>query len=112
MIDKFSILNGAKCFSSGIFQNYLVFTPAIKYGPVNISMLLLKFIHVNLMDFQNVIIFGADMSSSVHVDNKGKDILILGEGPAQGFDNTTLTQAKYSVNFTQSGEKICIKSTL
>ena len=24
---------------------------------------------------KNVIIFGADMSSSVHVDNKGKDIL-------------------------------------
>ena len=26
-----------------------------------------------------VIIFGIDMSSSVHVDNKGKDILILGK---------------------------------
>ena len=31
MIDKFSILNGAKYFSSGIFQNYLVFIPAIKH---------------------------------------------------------------------------------
>ena len=30
---------------------------------------------------QNVIIFGTDMSSSVHVDNKKKDILILGSGP-------------------------------
>ena len=30
---------------------------------------------------QNIIIFGADMSSSVHVDNKKKDILILGKGP-------------------------------
>ena len=39
---------------------------------------------------KNVIIFGADMSSSVHVDNKGKDILILGEGPTQGLDDTTL----------------------
>ena len=28
-----------------------------------------------------VIIFGADMSSPLHVDNKKKDILILGEGP-------------------------------
>ena len=27
---------------------------------------------------KNVIIFGADMSSSVHIDNKYKDILILG----------------------------------
>ena len=32
---------------------------------------------------KNVIIFGVDMSSSVHVDNKKKDILILGEGPTQ-----------------------------
>ena len=31
MIDKFSILNGAKCFSSGIFQSYLLFIPANKY---------------------------------------------------------------------------------
>ena len=31
LIDKFSILNGAKYFSLGIFQNYLVFIPAIKY---------------------------------------------------------------------------------
>ena len=31
LINKFSILNGAKHFSSGIFQNYLVFTPAKKY---------------------------------------------------------------------------------
>ena len=27
MINKFSILNGAKYFSSGIFQNYLAFIP-------------------------------------------------------------------------------------
>ena len=31
MINKFSILNGAKYFSSGIFQSYLVFIPAKKY---------------------------------------------------------------------------------
>ena len=35
---------------------------------------------------KNVIIFGADMSSSVHVGNKNKYILILGEGPTQGLD--------------------------
>ena len=32
---------------------------------------------------QNLIIFVVDMSSSVHVDNKKKDILVLGEGPTQ-----------------------------
>ena len=31
LINKSSILNGAKHFSSGIFQNYLVFIPATKY---------------------------------------------------------------------------------
>ena len=31
MINKFSILNGAKYFSSGIFQNYLVFITAKKF---------------------------------------------------------------------------------
>ena len=31
MINKFGILNRAKYFSSGIFQNYLVFIPAKKY---------------------------------------------------------------------------------
>ena len=50
---------------------------------------------------KNFIILGADMSSSVHIDNKNKDILILGEGPTQGFDDTTLTtEAKYPINFT------------
>ena len=31
LIDKFSILNGAKYFSSGLFQNYLVFVSAKNY---------------------------------------------------------------------------------
>ena len=30
---------------------------------------------------KNVIIFGADTSSSGHIENKGKDILFLGRGP-------------------------------
>ena len=30
---------------------------------------------------RNIINFGADMSSSVYVDNKNKDIFILGEVP-------------------------------
>ena len=33
---------------------------------------------------QNVLIFGVDMSSSAHIDNKKKDILVLGKGPTQG----------------------------
>ena len=55
---------------------------------------------------RNVVIFGVDMSSSVHVDNKGKDILILGKGPTQGLGEHSLTAEKmYSVNYTDNGEK-------
>ena len=35
---------------------------------------------------KNVIFFGIDMSSSVHVAKSKKHILILGEGPIQGLD--------------------------
>ena len=37
---------------------------------------------------QNVLIFGADMSSSAHIDNKKKDILLLGIGSTQGLEHT------------------------
>ena len=58
---------------------------------------------------KNIIIFGADMNSSVHIDNKNKDILTLGEGPTQGLDDTTLTaEAKYPINFTQSGKRLVL----
>ena len=40
------------------------------------------------------IIFGVDMSSSVHVDNQKKDILSFGGGPAQGLNGTILTAEK------------------
>ena len=49
-----------------------------------------------------MIIFGADVSSSVHIDNKGKYILILGDVPTQELDDTTLiAEAKCSINFTE-----------
>ena len=52
------------------------------------------------------------MSSSMHIDIKNKIILILGEGPTQGLDDTTLaTQAKYTINFTQPRIRF-VKSTL
>ena len=58
---------------------------------------------------KNVIIFWADMSSSVYVNNKGKDILILGEGPTQGLDFTALTaEANYSINFTKSNRRFVL----
>ena len=48
---------------------------------------------------KNVIIFGADMSSSVHIDNENKHIVIPSGGPTQGLDDNTLTaEAIYPVN--------------
>ena len=48
---------------------------------------------------KNVIIFGVDMSSSIHVDNKRKDILTFGEKPTQRLDDTTLAaEANYPIN--------------
>ena len=41
------------------------------------------------------------MNSSIHIDNKRKDILILGFGPMQGLGENSLTAKKmYSINFT------------
>ena len=37
---------------------------------------------------QNVLIFGVDMSSSVHINNKKKDILVLRKGQTQGLEHT------------------------
>ena len=40
----------------------------------------------------------------VHIEYKS--ILVLGEGPTQRLNDTTLTpEAKYSINFTQSGKR-------
>ena len=48
----------------------------------------------------NVIIFGVDMSSSVHADNKKKAILILGKDPTQELEHTLTADKMYLINFT------------
>ena len=49
------------------------------------------------------------MSSSIHVDNKRKDILIFGEDPIQGLDGTKLAaEKKLLINFTDSRKKFCL----
>ena len=45
------------------------------------------------------------MSSSVHFDNKGKDIVSLGEVPTQRLNYTVAAEAKYPINFIQSGKR-------
>ena len=57
---------------------------------------------------QNVLIFGADMRNSIHIDNKGKDILVLGRRPTQRLESTLTAEKMYSINFTVTRKKFCL----
>ena len=57
---------------------------------------------------QNVLIFGVDMSSSAHSDNKKKDMLVLGKGPTQGLEHTLTAEKMYPINFTVTKKKFCL----
>ena len=58
---------------------------------------------------KNVIIYGADMSSLVDIDDKKKDILILGKDLTDGLDDTALTAEKeQSIYFTEQRNKFCL----
>ena len=49
------------------------------------------------------------MSSFVHIHNKNKDLIILGEGPTQGLDDTTFTaEAIYPINFTKQNNRFVL----
>ena len=52
-----------------------------------------------------MLIFHADVSSSVHVENKKKDILVLGRGPAQVLESNLTAEKMYSVKFTMIKKK-------
>ena len=57
----------------------------------------------------NVIIFGADMSSYSHIDNKKKDILILGKGQTQGLDKHSLSAEKMClISLANVNRKFCL----
>ena len=57
---------------------------------------------------QNVLSFGADMSSPAHIDDKKKDILVLGKGPTQRLEHTLTAEKMYSINFTVTKKKFCL----
>ena len=67
--------------------------------------------YLQMKVIKNVIIFGAYMSSSMHIDNKNKDILILDEEPTQGLDDNTLKQKLNILVIYTIRKKICFKST-
>ena len=58
---------------------------------------------------KHFIVFGADISSSAHANNKTRSLLVLGKDFIQGIDNTTIYAEKmYSPNFTENNKKCCL----
>ena len=50
---------------------------------------------------RNVIILEVDMRSSTKIDNRKKDILILGKCPTQGLEHTLSAEKMHLINCTQ-----------
>ena len=48
------------------------------------------------------------MSSSTKIDNRKKDILILGKGPTQKLEHTLTSEKIYSINFSKWHPKFCL----
>ena len=48
------------------------------------------------------------MSSSTKIDNRNKDILVLGKGARQGLEHTLSAEKMYSTNFTEIDKKLCL----
>ena len=48
------------------------------------------------------------MSWSTNIDNRKKDILILGRGPTQVLEHTLSAEKVYSINVTEKDKKICL----
>ena len=46
------------------------------------------------------------MSSSAHIDNKKKNILVLEKGPTQRLEHTLTAEKMYSINFTVTNKKL------
>ena len=52
------------------------------------------------------------MSSSAHIDNKKKDILVLAKGRTQGLEHTLTAVKKVSINFTVTKKELLLELTL
>ena len=60
-------------------------------------------------DARNVLIFGADMSFSVHATNRVNNIYVMGAGLTQGINDTTIYAEKnFYRNFTDFGKKFMV----
>ena len=64
---------------------------------------------IHITNGRNVLIFGADMSFSIHRTNRANHIYIMGDGPTQGIHDTTIyAEKKYFRNFTESNVKFVL----
>ena len=58
---------------------------------------------------RNVLIFGADMSFSIHRTNRANHIYLIGDGLTQGINDTTIyVEKKYFRNFTEPDVKFVL----
>ena len=48
------------------------------------------------------------MSTSIHIGNKKKDILVTGRWQTQGLESTLTAERMYSINFTLTKKKLCL----
>ena len=48
------------------------------------------------------------MSFSAHIDNKKKDVLVLGIGPTQGLEHALTAEKMYSINFIVAKKTFCL----
>ena len=67
------------------------------------------FSHSDGNNASNVIIFGANLSKSIHSNNKTENILILGKGLIEKLNGKTLyAEQRYPTNFTVTDKKFCL----
>ena len=58
---------------------------------------------------RNCIIFGAELSSSLHANNKKNNTLVLGKDFVQRINGTTVYAEKLdSINFTENNKNFCL----
>ena len=57
---------------------------------------------------QNVLILVLDISSSSHINNKKKDILVLGKGQTIGLEHMLTAEKMYSINFKEKNKTFCL----
>ena len=65
--------------------------------------------HAHTTDARNVLIFGADMSFSVHATNRANHIYVMGTGLTQGINDITIyAEENFYRNITDFGKKFLL----